>query len=141
MTSFRTRAASLLRADGERATAVRLDVLDVLAAAHRHLPVAEIHRRVESERPGTNLSTVYRTLDRLAELGLVHGLVAGGETSYGLALEAHHHVTCESCGATVSVPGTAVASLLDSLGALTGMRVSSLDARGWCADCRARAPD
>ncbi len=134
--SFRVRAAALLRADGERATEARLDVLDVLDDAGAHLTVAGIHRRVETRRPGTNLSTVYRTVDRLLELGLVHGLQAGVETAYGLSLADHHHVTCDGCGRTVSVTGADVAELLERLGELTGTRVRALDAHGLCAACR-----
>lgn len=134
--SFRVRAAALLRADGERATEARLDVLDVLDAAGAHLTVAGIHRRVETRRPGTNLSTVYRTVDRLLDLGLVHGLQAGAETAYGLSLADHHHVTCDGCGRTASVTGTDVAELLERLGELTGTRVRALEAHGLCAACR-----
>lgn len=135
--SFRVRAAALLRADGERATEARLDVLDVLDGADTHLTVAEIHRRVEARRPGTNLSTAYRTVDRLLELGLVHGLTVGTETAYGLSLADHHHVTCDGCGRTTSVATADVVALLERLGELTGTRVRTLSAHGMCTQCRA----
>lgn len=134
--SFRVRAAALLRADGERATEARLDVLDVLDGADTHLTVAEIHRRVEARRPGTNLSTSYRTVDRLLELGLVHGLTVGTETAYGLSLADHHHVTCDGCGRTTSVATADVAQLLERLGELTGTRVRTLSAHGTCTRCQ-----
>ena len=135
--TFRVRAAALLRADGERATQARLDVLDVLDGADTHLTVAEIHRRVEVRRPGTNLSTSYRTVDRLLELGLVHGLTVGTETAYGLSLADHHHVTCDGCGRTTSVATADVAQLLEQLAGLTGTSVRTLSAHGLCASCRA----
>jgi len=134
--SFRVRAAALLRADGERATEARLDVLDVLDGAEAHLTVAEIHRRVEVRRPGTNLSTAYRTVDRLLELGLVHGLTVGTETAYGLSLADHHHVTCDGCGRTTSVATADVTQLLERLGELTGTHVRTLSAHGLCAQCQ-----
>lgn len=134
--SFRDRAATLLRTRGERATGARLDVLDVLAEVDGHLAVAEIHRRVARSRPATNLSTVYRTVDRLVELGLVHGSRHGDETAYGLALRRHGHLRCVRCGATASFD-LERADLSARLRQATGYDVTDVDARGVCPTCAA----
>lgn len=42
--------------------------------------------------------TVYRTLDLLAELGLLRKLELGDGPRYELAEDHHHHLICESCG-------------------------------------------
>jgi Fur family ferric uptake transcriptional regulator len=127
----------MLHAAGERATTARLDVLGVLATAAGHLGVAEIHRRVEQERAGTNLSTVYRTVDRLTELGLAHVVLTGGEATYGLAIEEHHHVVCDRCGITTSIAGSVIADLLTELGRRAATAVRTVEIHGVCADCSA----
>lgn len=134
---LRARATTMLHAAGERATTARLDVLAVLADAGGHLGVAEIHRRVERDHPATNLSTVYRTVDRLSDLGLAHVVLTGGEATYGLAMEEHHHVVCDRCGRTHSVAGAAIADLLAELGRRAATAVRTVEIHGLCAACSA----
>lgn len=134
---LRARATIMLHAAGERATTARLDVLAVLAEAGGHLGVAEIHRRVERDRPATNLSTVYRTVDRLSDLGLAHVVLTGGEATYGLAIEEHHHVVCDRCGRTSSVAGATIADLLAELGRRAATAVRTVEIHGLCAACSA----
>lgn len=134
---LRATATTMLHAAGERATTARLDVLEVLAAAGGHLGVAEIHRRVERDRPATNLSTVYRTVDRLSDLGLAHVVLTGGEATYGLAFEDHHHVVCDRCGRTSSVAGATIADLLAELGRRAATAVRTVEIHGLCSACSA----
>lgn len=96
-------ASAVLRADGERLTGTRLAVLAVLEAADGHLSAAELHQRVLLTRPLTNLSTVYRTVERLTELGVVHVLTGAGEALFGLSVQDHHHAICDSYGRVVPI--------------------------------------
>ncbi|MGW6915827.1 Fur family transcriptional regulator [Kitasatospora sp. NPDC054939] len=126
----------LLRSGGGRCTAPRLRVLAVLRDSRGHLPAATIHQRLRAAGDCTNLSTVYRSLERLTELGLVHSVRApGGESSYGLVGEPHHHAVCTGCGEVREFPHAVTAGAVEAAARHTGFRLESLTFTGVCADC------
>lgn len=89
--------------------------------------------------PHVNLSTVYRTRERLERLGLIHRLEVQGEARFGSAEHSHHHAVCTRCGQVQELDGTAVANLLSGLEAVTTLRpdpAAGLTVHGTCADCR-----
>jgi Fur family transcriptional regulator, ferric uptake regulator len=87
-----------LRDEGGRVTATRRIVVDAV-------------RRTD---PGFHPSTVYRTLDRLTELGVVDRLQIGtGPAVHHLTHRPHHHLVCDACGAVQEAP----ADLLDAVAA------------------------
>lgn len=93
-----------LRAAGLRVTRPRRAVCAVLAESGAdHLTASGIAERVGGR---VDLSTVYRTLEALEELGLVEHVHLGhGAGAYHLAPSSpHHHLVCEECGRTVDVP-------------------------------------
>ncbi|MBV0892581.1 transcriptional repressor [Paracoccus sp. Z118] len=76
---------------GLRLTRPRQVILRVLGASEDHPDVEELHRRVVAIEPGINIATVYRTMNILAEHGLIerHSF-ADGRTRYETAPETHH---------------------------------------------------
>ena len=93
-----------LRRAGLRVTAARRAICEALAAARAdHLSAGEVAARTGA---GVDLSTVYRTLDALEELGLVEHVHLGhGPGAYHVGPSAaHHHLVCDSCGRTFDVP-------------------------------------
>jgi Fur family ferric uptake transcriptional regulator len=94
-----------LRARGERITKARRAVLDVLADTDEHLTTEELLSAVNRAEPDVHRATVYRTVDRLAELGIVeHTHLGHGPAVYHLANDLHQHLVCESCGRITEVP-------------------------------------
>ncbi len=89
----------ILRDRGYRLTNQRRIIVHELEG-ERHLSAEEIYDRVKGGHPELGLSTVYRTLDLLTELGLVRKDDFGeGYSRYELATERmHHHARCEQCG-------------------------------------------
>ncbi|MEH7828000.1 Fur family transcriptional regulator [Gemmobacter denitrificans] len=76
---------------GLRLTGPRRVILQVLAAADDHPDVEELHRRVVAIEPRINLATVYRTMNTLAEHGLIERLsFADGRARYEAAPQTHH---------------------------------------------------
>jgi len=61
----------LLRKRGYRLTPQRFMILSVIQEAEQHLSVEQITERVQKRNPYVSLSTIYRTLELLRELGLV----------------------------------------------------------------------
>lgn len=94
-----------LRQAGQRLTPQRVMVLSVLAERAGHMTADEILDLVRREYPYVNLSTIYRTLDLLADLGLVAETDLGeGVRQFELVGSTpHHHLICQRCGETIEV--------------------------------------
>ncbi|MFF0793737.1 Fur family transcriptional regulator [Streptomyces spiralis] len=135
--AMRVRSRQQLRARGVRCTSARLAVMGTLAASGGHLSATDIHRLISQAGGSLDASTVYRTLERLTELGLVHQLPIASQASYGLVGEAHHHAVCTNCGAIDEVPAPLVADALNSAVQATAFRLQSLVLNGLCPTCQA----
>lgn len=78
-------------------------MLAVLAGTSDHLSADSVVALLESTDPGVHRATVYRTLDVLADLGIVsHRHAGGGATVYHFAADPagheHLHAHCRECG-------------------------------------------
>ncbi len=104
--------AATLRARGLRLTAQRQLVLE---AVYRlgHATPDQVHADVARTAAGINITTVYRTLELLEELGLVTHthLSHGAPTYHGVSDQQHVHLVCRACGGVDDV----AADLLDAL--------------------------
>ena len=129
-----------LKAKGYRLTPQRQLVLDAVAALGHGTP-DEICAEVQRTAPGVNLSTVYRTLELLEELGLVtHTHLGHGAPTYHPADESDHvHLVCTECGAIEAVPASVVERLAGSLREASGfeVNVAHVAMHGRCAACAA----
>ncbi|MCA0292534.1 MAG: transcriptional repressor [Actinobacteria bacterium] len=65
----------------------------------------ELHAQLRSGGATIGLATVYRTLQALADKGLIDMLrTEGGESLYRACSRGHHHhLVCRTCGRTVEV--------------------------------------
>ncbi|MEV5571004.1 transcriptional repressor [Spirillospora sp. NPDC052269] len=130
-----------LRAKGYRVTPQRQLVLEAVTKLEHGTP-EEICTEVQRTAGGVNISTVYRTLELLEELGLVkHAHLGHGPPNYHLAAEAQHiHLVCRDCGRVNDVSLDAAAGLAAGLDRDHGFEtdVQHLTVYGRCKDCRAR---
>jgi Fur family ferric uptake transcriptional regulator len=79
------------RAKGLRLTGQRRAIAEVLAEAHDHPDVYELHRRVVCREPGISLATVYRTVRRLEAEGILERHeFRDGRARYETAARKHH---------------------------------------------------
>lgn len=100
-----------IRAHGGRITTARRLVIGVLIDTDRHLTADDITAAIRTEHPEVHLTTVYRTLESLADIGIVaHTHLGHGAAVYHLG-EIHQHLSCDVCGALRDVP----VSVLDDL--------------------------
>jgi Fur family ferric uptake transcriptional regulator len=132
-----------LRAKGYRLTPQRQFVLRAVAALDHATPEAiseEVRRTAGAE---VNLSTVYRTLELLEDLGLVtHTHLGHGAQIYHTADQPGHvHLVCRGCGRIVEAEECAAAPLVDRLAADYGFTtdVRHLAVFGHCAECSAQS--
>jgi Fe2+ or Zn2+ uptake regulation protein len=128
-----------LAAAGGRRTASRQAIIEAIVEAGNHLTADEIAAQVHERFPSVNLSTVYRTLDALTELGIVDHVHFGhGRAVYHLTDEAHQHLVCEKCGVVEELPVSRLRPFLRVLDREFGFE---LDRRhfalvGRCRACR-----
>ncbi len=86
-----------------RVTKPRRIIVDVLGSTIQHLSAEEVFFRVHKVYPNVGLTTVYRTLDLLEQMGIVVKQNFGdGRCRYELAENPkkpghHHHLVCTSC--------------------------------------------
>lgn len=128
-----------LRARGYRMTPQRLAILHVLQHEGVHLSPAEVHRKALAELPGITEPTVYRTLEFLADNGLVRpSYSSSGHLTYEIAGNEHHHIVCRNCEAEIEVEHTLLESLYRLLETTSGYR--SIDSHvtffGVCPECQ-----
>jgi Fur family ferric uptake transcriptional regulator len=90
---------------GYRLTPQRLMILKAVEDADSHISAEEIHTQVLSYYPQMNISTVYRTLELVKELGLVTETDMGdGRVRYHcMGKGHHHHLVCEKCGGIIDM--------------------------------------
>ncbi len=88
---------------GLRITLGREAILDVLAQSNEHLSAEDIYMKIHDSLPSVGLTTIYRTLEVLANIGLVAKFDFGdGRARYELAEgpgkdNHHHHLVCTEC--------------------------------------------
>ncbi|MEO6884730.1 MAG: transcriptional repressor, partial [Jatrophihabitantaceae bacterium] len=87
---------------------------------------------------GVDVTTIYRTLELLDDLGLVkHAHLGHGAPSYRPAEDDHIHVVCHFCGSVVDAPTDLVDALEHTLLADRGFVLdrSHFTVFGRCRDC------
>ena len=130
-----------LRASGHRLTPQRELVLAAVETLGHATP-DEVYAEVRTRSDAINLSTVYRTLELLDELGLIkHAhLTDRAPTYHAAGGHEHAHFVCRGCHQVISVGVEKVQSALGSLVAEQGFTpdYGHLTVFGQCADCAAK---
>ena len=125
---------------GARPTRQRRAVAAALESFDDFRSAQEIHDLLRRNDENVGLSTVYRTLQALADAGEVDMLrTADGEAIYRrCSTTHHHHLVCRSCGMTVEVDGPAVERWADAVASEHGFAEVShtLEIFGNCPSCR-----
>jgi Fur family transcriptional regulator, ferric uptake regulator len=105
-------AVELLRGQGMRMTPQRLAIVDeIMSTSGYIIPIAVIER-VQARIPGVSPSTVYRTLERLEQVGvLAHVHLESGVGYHRLEQALHAHLTCARCGADLELSRASLRSL------------------------------
>ena len=130
-----------LRKRGYKITPQRRVIIGTIIDSREHLTPAAIHERVRKEHPGIGLVTIYRTIEILAELGLICETHAGGSCrSYLMRRpsEHHHHLICSDCGKVVDFTDCDLAKLERRLAKETMFKINGhlLEFLGQCRRCR-----
>ena len=91
-----------LRAHGYRITPQRQLVLNAVYTL-RHGTPEEVLEEVQRHASGVNLSTIYRAIEVLEEVGLVtHSHIGHGAPTYhAVDSHTHIHLACDGCGSSI----------------------------------------
>lgn len=127
-----------LRARGYRLTPQRQLVLDAVRRLGHSTPDA-LATEVQRSAPSVNITTIYRTLELLEQLGLVrHTHLDHGAPTYHPAEDEHVHLVCRRCGDVVEESTDLVAGLVSELAEQRrfAVDVGHITIFGTCGTCQ-----
>jgi len=138
------RIEQALHKHGYKVTPQRRVIIDVIIDSHEHLTPAAIHKRVLRENSSIGLVTIYRTIEILAELGLICEMHTGGGCRSYLVRrpsEHHHHLICSDCGKVVDFTDCDLKGLERRLVKETSFKINGhlLEFSGQCRQCNRAA--
>ncbi|MCL2281045.1 MAG: transcriptional repressor [Dehalococcoidia bacterium] len=124
---------------GYRITPQRMMILNAINGASGHISAEEIYESIRQSYPGLNISTVYRTLELLQEMGFVTETDMGdGRIRFHSAgHERHHHLVCSVCGKVIDLDEEMLTPLAAMLNTKYGFRADlrHMTIFGRCKNC------
>jgi Fur family transcriptional regulator, ferric uptake regulator len=132
-----------LRSRGGRVTSSRRILLEVLFEADEPMSAEALAHAVQGRAPDVHLSTIYRNLEELEELGVIaHSHLGHGPSSYSLAAHARAHFICSECGTIIEAPNEIFRGLARTAKANLGFTIDPkhFAILGLCAECGERNP-
>ncbi len=135
----REKVISELTKSGIRLTPQRRAILDYLASTDLHPNAQQIFQEVQKIQPDIGLATIYNTLKRLVDLGLLKMLEVEPDNRYETNLGQHINLICDICGKIQDMDGGLTVNSEEVLHRF-GFQVfdSRLEYHGVCSICRDR---
>jgi Fur family transcriptional regulator, ferric uptake regulator len=137
------RICNLLRNHSYKLTPQRQTILQTfLEHVDRHLSAEEVFMLVKHQNPEIGLATVYRTLDILAEIGvLLKNDFGDGRSRYEFSRKDehhHHHLICQRCGNVSEFDDDLLESLEAVIAKRNQFKVMDHDLKfyGYCHKCQ-----
>lgn len=138
--SWHDQVHTVFRHAGLKRGGARERVIELLADQPCALSAVEIEDALKAARRPTARASIYRTLELLAEHGLVERVEVGdGQARFERAGDHHHHhLVCERCGRLVAFDDPGLERAIDDLSDRLGVRISGHDVllRGACERCQ-----
>lgn len=136
------RLESACRREGLPVTVQRRIIYSALLERNDHPTVDQVFAQVKERIPGVSRTTVYRTLEILANLGMVHRIHHfAASARFDGNMERHHHLVCTACGKVVDLQDstTTVSNLRDVRRNGFALRDYSIYFEGFCSYCNRSA--
>jgi Fur family ferric uptake transcriptional regulator len=139
-TDWSGHAEAALRDAGHRSSGPRMAIVDMLGRHGCLLTAREIADRLRAEGRDIGVATVYRSLEVLEGLGLLHRVEREGVSLYEPAHpsgEHHHHLICDRCGRVSAFEDAGLERSIQRMARRLAFRVEGHDValRGTCAAC------
>lgn len=129
-----------LRNAGGRLTEPRRAVIEALVSSGDHPTADDLAEQVALSHPTVHKSTVYRTLDALADLSIVdHVHLGHGRAVYHLTEDTDLHLLCETCGTVKHITSEVLDASRSAIAETTGfvLEAGHFALPGRCRDCAA----
>jgi Fur family ferric uptake transcriptional regulator len=134
---FREYLAS--RSKPQRFTEQQRDLVRYIFSQHSHFDADGLMDNVKAAGFRVSRATVYRTLAKLVDAGLLRRLELGPRTFYehDYGYPQHEHLYCEKCGTWSEFQNPAIDAVLEEVCRQHGFQRSghTFIIRGTCADC------
>jgi Fur family ferric uptake transcriptional regulator len=134
-----TKHATLLKQHDFKVTHQRVKMLETLERFKKPLTAAEVHAEIADSK--VDLATVYRSLNKFADAGLISRIELGDDfTRFEFSsLHHHHHIICNSCGKVKEIELCNLDDLAVDISQKTGFRniAHQVVFRGECQECAA----
>lgn len=128
-----------LSKSGARVTGQRAVILDIIRSGKGHLDADEIYRQAREKIPHLSLSTVYRTLQKFKNIGLVDELHLDDTIHHYEVRKAssHHHLVCLGCGRVIEFKYPLATRLKADVPEARDFKIvnNELRVKGYCAQC------
>lgn len=139
----KTQIVDALRKRGNKVTPQRLITIEVLLnLGQQHFSVEELYQGVKRCNPEVGMSTIYRTVQILEEMGLITKRnFDDGFARYELCemdeKHWHHHLICLECGKVIEMQDEYLEALEKEIEEKKGFIVINheLKVYGYCSDC------
>ncbi len=129
-----------LSEQGYKLTRQRKAVVEVVTQAHTRLSAADVFTQAQRACPDLGLTTVYRTLEILEQMGVIRRVhLDDGCEGFAPASAGHgHHLICSRCQETIEFEDCNMSSLLKRVSEQTGFTIEQhwLELVGLCPKCQ-----
>ncbi len=119
-------------------------IFHLLKSLNRAISAQELYAELHQRQQYLGLATVYRALEALKLEGAVQvRTLSSGESLYSLIHQDQHHLTCISCGESITFTECPVHELEDKLEQSHGFKVyfHTLEFFGMCDRCQPDEPN
>jgi Fe2+ or Zn2+ uptake regulation protein len=125
---------------GYKLTRQRKAVIEVMTQADTRLTAADVLAKAQREYPDLGLTTVYRTLEILEQMGAIRRvhLEDGCEAFAPTSIEHGHYLICANCQTTIEFEGCDLTGMLARIADQTGFTIEQhwLELVGRCPRCQ-----
>lgn len=131
-----------LKENGYRLTAPRQAVVETIAASQQILSPMNVYEQARQQYPKLGLVTVYRTMEKLEELGCLQRVhMPTSCQGFVAAVTGHQHLLiCEQCGKVIYFNGDSdkMDSIIREVAESSGYKIGDhwLQLFGLCESCR-----
>lgn len=136
---FREYLAS--RPTPQRFTDPQREIVRHIFAKHKHFDTDELIDDLKKAGRQASRATVYRTLSKLVDAGMLQRIEIGTRTVYDhdYGYPQHEHLVCDKCHTMIEFQHPAIEAALQDIAAEHGFRMDghSLVVKGTCAKCNA----
>lgn len=134
-----------LKINGLKSTKHRVDILDILEKSRQPIAADQIYQELQKSDISINLSTVYRTLEKLCDKNLLKKFIIDGEnrTLFEMNRMLHtHHLVCVGCKRILAIDHCPLEGYEEALSKETNYAIAGhkLDIYGYCPECRKKQP-